>query len=359
MKQDGKPLLKAENLRMWFNVRRGFFGSPLYVRAVDGVNFEINVGQSIALVGESGSGKTTLGKTLLRLYRPTAGRILFDGQDISRTDEKELKWYRARAQIVYQDPFSSLNPFFTVYRILEEPLIILGFKSPGERRDRILAALRDVKLQPVENFISKYPHQLSGGQRQRVAIARAVIAHPSFLVADEPVSMLDASVRVEILNLLKELQRKYDMAVLYITHDVATARYFTDEMQIMYAAQVVERGPIGELIDRPLHPYTKALLEAIPDPDPANRYKFRDVPVGEPPSLVTPPPGCRYHPRCPYMQPVCREEEPHLEEASPGHWVACHFWDEIESGRLQPSRGNVADAKTRAPGGRPGTAGSS
>jgi len=340
MRRDDTPLLKAEGLRMWFPVRRGFFASPLYVRAVDGVDFEIRAGQSVALVGESGSGKTTLGKTLLRLYRPTAGRILFEGRDITQTDEGELKWYRARAQIVYQDPFSSLNPFFTVYRILEEPLIILGFKSPGERRDMIIAALSDVRLQPVENFITKYPHQLSGGQRQRVAIARAIIAHPSFLVADEPVSMLDASVRVEILYLLKELQRKYSMAVLYITHDVATARYFTDEMQIMYAGQLVERGPIGEVIDRPLHPYTKALLEAIPDPDPANRYRLRDVPGGEPPSLLAPPPGCRYHPRCPYMQPICREAEPRLEEASPGHWVACHFWDDIESGRLQPLSGS-------------------
>jgi peptide/nickel transport system ATP-binding protein len=291
-------LLKVEKLKKWFPMKKGIFGKTLYVRAVENVSFELEKGEAVSLVGESGSGKTTLGKTILRLYEPTDGRIFFDGKDITSLSNKELMWYRRQTGIVQQDPYGSLAPHFTIYRILEEPLIIHGV-SKEERREKIFSILNEVRL-PPEEFAFKYPHMLSGGQLQRVAIARAMILDPKLIVADEPVSMLDASVRVEILNLFAELQRKHDMSVIYITHDLSTTRYFSEKVFIMYAGHIVERAPTKEMLNNPLHPYTRALFNAIPDPDPENRLRMREVPPGEPPSLVNPPPGCRFKPRCPY-----------------------------------------------------------
>jgi len=321
-------LIVGKDLKVWFGIRKTFFSKPIYVKAIDGVTISIRKGETVAVVGESGCGKTTLGKTLLKLYKPTSGEIIYDGKRIDTLEEKDLKWYRREAQIIYQDPYSSLNPFFTVERILMEPLIIneIG-NSIQERREIVYRALRDVKLEPPELFANKYPHMLSGGQRQRVAIARSLITNPRFIVADEPVSMLDASVRVEIMYLLKSIQEKYGTSFLYITHDVSTVKYFSDTINIMYAGKIVESGPVREVLSNPLHPYTQALIAAIPDPDPANRKMRRSVPSGEPPSLINPPSGCRFHPRCPYfIKGKCEVIEPELIEKMPNHKVACHLY---------------------------------
>jgi len=320
------PILKVEDLSKWFPIRRGIFAEPLYLRAVDGVSFELGRGEAISLVGESGSGKTTLGKTILRILEPTKGRIIFDGKEVTGLRGEELLWYRRETGLVQQDPYGAMPSFMSIYRILEEPLLIHGVKDSGERRERIFKALEEVRMTPPEDFVNKYPHMLSGGQLQRVAIARALILRPKLVVADEPVSMLDASVRVEILTLMRELQEKMGISFIYITHDLSTTRYFSEWIYIMYAGHLIERAPTKNLVRNPLHPYTKALLTAIPDPDPSNRKRFKEVPPGEPPSLVNPPPGCRFHPRCPYAMDVCRREEPPEFEVEEGHHVKCWLY---------------------------------
>jgi len=317
-----EPLLEIRNLRVYFPIRKRL-SKPIYVKAVDDVTLSLNEAETVAVVGESGSGKTTLGKCCLRLIEPHSGHILYNGKEITGLKPKELKWYRKEAQIVYQDPFSSLNPFFTIRRTIEEPLMIHGVQSALEREKRVEAALEDVKLTPIASFADKYPHMLSGGQRQRVAIARAMILNPRFVVADEPVSMLDASVRVEILYLLRQLQEEHRISFLYITHDIATVKYFSERIAIMYAGKLVELGPIREVISEPLHPYTQALIEAIPDPDPQNRFTLRKVPGGEPPDPSDPPIGCRFDTRCPGAKPECQSGEPPLREVKPGRFVAC------------------------------------
>ena len=322
----GEALLRVESLSKWFEVRRGLLAPPLTLRAVDGVNFELARGEAVSLVGESGSGKTTLGKTVLRLYEPTSGRIVFKGKDVTKLDGKELLWYRRETGLVQQDPYGAMPSFMTIYRILEEPLIIHKVGTREERREMVFKALEGVRLTPVEDFAFKYPHMLSGGQLQRVAIARALILRPSFVVADEPVSMLDASVRVEILTLMRELQEKLGISFIYITHDLSTTRYFSERIFIMYAGHIVEKAPSKELVREPLHPYSQALINAIPDPDPENRKRLRNVPPGEPPSLINPPPGCRFHPRCPYAMDVCRRQEPPEVEVKSGHVVKCWLY---------------------------------
>ncbi len=319
-------LLRVEELKVWFDIKKGLFSKPVYVRAVDGVNFTLNTGESISLVGESGSGKTTLGKTILRLYKPTGGKIIFDGKDISNSDLKDIKWYRRETGLVQQDPFGALPPHFTIYRILEEPLIIHNIGNKLERRDLIYQALEEVRLTPVEDFAPKYPHMLSGGQMQRVVIARALIMRPKLVVADEPVSMLDASVRVEILELLKGIQDRHKTSLVYITHDLATVRMFTHWIFIMYAGEIVERALTKELLSNPLHPYTNALLNAIPDPNPENRNILKEVPPGEPPDLVNPPQGCRFAPRCPQVKDICNRERPKELEIRDKHWVRCWLY---------------------------------
>lgn len=314
-------IIELIDIKTYFYVTKGFF-KTLTVKAVDGVSLTINKGETVALVGESGSGKTTLGRTALRLVEPTSGKIIFEGQDITHT--KDLKVFRRKAQMVFQDPFMSLNPYMTVRQIIEEPMIVHGYPT-GERERRLLKALGDVRLLPVEEFLPKYPHMLSGGQRQRVGIARAIVLEPVFLVADEPVSMIDASSRAEILYLLRDLQKKYAMGIIYITHDIATANYFSDNIGVMYLGKIVEYGPTKEVIRNPLHPYTKALIEAVPDPDPENRFKERNVIPGEPPSPINPPHGCRFNTRCPLVFGKCKEEEPRLVDVRNKHFVACHL----------------------------------
>ncbi len=296
----------------------------MYVRAVDGVSLSLDRGETVAVIGESGSGKTTLGRAALRLVNLHEGKVIFDGRDITGLDEGELKWFRRRAQMIFQDPFSALNPFHTIKYILEEPLILHRVGDEEERKERVVRALEDVKLSPPEDFLRKYPHMLSGGQRQRVVIARALILKPDLIVADEPVSMLDVSIRVEVLTMMRELQRRYNIAFMYITHDISTAKYFSDKVLIMYAGKPVEYGRFSEIVKEPLHPYTQALIEAVPDPDPDNRFRERRVPHGEPPSLVSPPKGCRFHPRCPLRMDVCEQDPPLIRVGD--RTVACWLY---------------------------------
>ncbi|MCL4288487.1 MAG: ATP-binding cassette domain-containing protein, partial [Thermoleophilia bacterium] len=271
----------------------------------------------------SGSGKTTLGRASLRLVKPAAGTVVFDGRDITRDDDHALGWFRRRAQIVFQDPFSSLNPYMRVRDLIEEPLVIDGVPA-SERWPRIARALEAVELVPAARYAEKYPTMMSGGQRQRVGNARALVRDPEYIVLDEPVSMIDASSRIEILDLLDGLGRDRGVAYLYITHDIASARHFADRIAVMYLGTVVELGPAGAVIDKPLHPYTRALIEAIPEPDPANRFRRRAVVPGEPVTAGNYPAGCPFFARCPDRMPgTCDRERPRLEEREPGHYVAC------------------------------------
>lgn len=326
---DDDVLLSVEDLHKWFEIKRLGFFHVGYVKAVDGVNFRLARGESVTVVGESGCGKSTLARTVLGLYGPTKGRIVFDGKVIDGTNQKDLQWYRRQVGFVQQDPFGALPPFMNVWRILDEPLIINGVKDPHERERRIRKALEDVRLVPVDDFLAKFPHQLSGGQQQRLVIARAIILQPKLIVADEPVSMLDASVRVEIMQLLGRLQKQYNISIIYITHDLSTVRFFSDRIFVMYGARLIEQALTNDLLAHPSHPYTQALMNAIPDPNPDNVDRFREVPSGEPPSLMNPPAGCRFHPRCPLaIEGLCDIQAPPDHEQRPGHLVACWLYVE-------------------------------
>lgn len=333
-------ILEARDLKKWFPVKMGLLASlkrarKLYVKAVDGISFRIKRGETFALVGESGCGKTTTGRLVLRLLEPTGGTIIFDGKDITRVPEKELKKdFRKKTSMIFQDPYASLNPRFTVYDTIAEPLNIHNIGSFEDRVETVSKLLEEVKLTPVEDFLWRFPHQLSGGQRQRVAIARALALNPVFVVADEPVSMLDLSIRAEILQLMRELQRKHNLTYLYITHDLSTARYFCDRIAVMYLGKIVEMGSVDDVIDNPMHPYTRALIAAVPEPDPSNRKRMREVPIkGEVPSPINIPPGCRFRNRCvaydnapEEVRKLCRDKEPPLVEAAPNHYVACWLY---------------------------------
>jgi peptide/nickel transport system ATP-binding protein len=322
-----KVLLSIDDLHVWFELRRFGFGRAGYVKAVDGVTFDVHQGEAIAVVGESGCGKSSLMKTILALYKPTKGKVIFDDKDLAELDGKGLHLYHSHVGYVQQDPYGALPPFMNVQRILEEPLIIGGIKDKEERNQRIRKAMDEVKLTPVEDFLEKFPHMLSGGQQQRVVIARAMIMGPKFLVADEPVSMLDASVRVEILKLLRGLQESHNLSVIYITHDLSTVSYFSERIFVMYAGNLVEKANVRQVLDHPLHPYTMALLTGTSEPDAKNAETFKELPPGEPPSLVNPPTGCRFHPRCSKaIKGLCEVKEPSDFEPEPGHLVACWLY---------------------------------
>jgi len=304
-----EPIIKTENLKKWFPLRRGFFaslfgGKELYVKAVDGISFEIYPGEIFGLAGESGCGKTTTGRVILRLIEPTEGKIYYRNQDITNLSSKELKPLRKEMQIIFQDPYESLNPRMSIYDIIAEPLKVQKVtSSPKEEEELVFKALEEVELTPPEEFIFRFPHELSGGQRQRVAIARAFILKPKFIVADEPVSMLDVSIRSEILKVMLREKERYKAAILFITHDLSLARHMCNRLAIMYLGKIVEMGETESVIQKPLHPYTQALIAAVPVPDPD--YKRGKIPIkGEVPSPVNLPPGCRFHPRCPKM-PLC------------------------------------------------------
>lgn len=325
-KQD-QPILEVKDLKQWFELRKFVFARAGYVRAVDGVSFSLPRGEALALVGESGSGKTTLARTILGLYKPTSGDVIFEGLSLSTLKQREMRKYRSDLGYVQQDPYGALPPFMSLRGILTEPMKINGIRDKAEQDRRIREVFEEVKLTPADDYITKFPHMLSGGQQQRVVIARAMVLRPKLIAADEPVSMLDASVRVEILRLLRRIQEEHNLAVIYITHDLSTVRYFSERIFIMYAAKTVEKAPVESLLEHHFHPYTQALLAAIPDPDPENAKKFRDIPPGEPPSLVNPPSGCRFHPRCPQsIDGLCEVDEPPEFEPLPGHTVECWLY---------------------------------
>ncbi|MEM2614793.1 MAG: ATP-binding cassette domain-containing protein [Nitrososphaerota archaeon] len=325
-----EKLIEVVNLKKWFPLRTGFLSTlikkELYVKAVDSISFDIRKGEIFGLAGESGSGKTTTGKLLIRLLKPTDGKILFKGEDVSKYPESKLKSYRKKVQIVFQDPYESLNPRMLVEDILSEPLLVHGVIDTKEISEKIYNVMEAVKLTPPEEFLQRYPHELSGGQRQRVATARALMLDPEFIVADEPVSMLDVSIRAEVLNVILDLREKYNVTFLFITHDLALARHICDRIAVMYLGKVVEMADVDNIVYDPLHPYTKALIEAVPVPDPTAR-RIEVVIKGEIPSPVNPPPGCRFHTRCPSMLgEICRTVEPELIEFKKDHFVACHLY---------------------------------
>ncbi len=354
---DRDTKLVVNGLKVYFPLRRIFMlGSRLYVRAVDGVTFDVKEGEVFALAGESGCGKTTTGKAILRLVEITDGSITYlpserirkivftlpeykkaseHGHiDLLSIPEKYYRPLRQDIQMIWQDPYGSLNPRRTIFEILEEPLDIHKLVlSKGEKIDIIAKVLEDVKLTPPEEFMWRYPHMLSGGQRQRVVIARALITRPSLVVADEPVSMIDVSLRAEILQLMMDLKKTYGLTYIFITHDLALARYISNRLAIMYLGKIVEMGDARKVVEDPYHPYAKALVEAIPEPDPERRHVIKELPIkGEVPSPINVPPGCRFHPRCvvldqrPNLRDLCTKREPPLIEISPGRYVACWLY---------------------------------
>jgi peptide/nickel transport system ATP-binding protein len=326
-------LLKVESLKKYFPVNLGFFRSitsrqEIFVKAVDNVSFDIKRKEIFGLAGESGSGKTTTGRVILRLVEPTAGKALFKGNNIFESVEANSKTLRRQMQMIFQDPYESLNPRFTVYDIIAEPLKIHKICSSEKQvQEKVLERLEEVKITPPEQFLFRYPHELSGGQRQRVALARSLILDPEFVVADEPVSMLDVSIRAEVLNLMFELIHKHNVSFLYITHDLALARHICDRVGIMYLGKMMEMSEAEKIVYEPLHPYTKALIAAVPIPDP-NARRSEAVIKGEIPSPINPPSGCRFHTRCPsYIGDVCRTKEPDLLDVGEEHYVACHLYN--------------------------------
>ncbi|MCY0897655.1 MAG: dipeptide ABC transporter ATP-binding protein [Firmicutes bacterium] len=320
---DPAVLLSVRNLTKYFPITGGLFSRTVgHVKAVDGVSFDIRRGETLGLVGESGCGKTTTGRAILRLIEPTSGQIIFEGRDIVPLPKREMRALRREMQIVFQDPFGSLNPRMSVGEILEEPLIIHHMGNRQERQKRVRELLEVVGL--AAYHIRRYPHEFSGGQRQRIGIARALALNPKLVVADEPVSALDVSIQSQILNLMEDLQREFGLTYLFIAHGLNVIRHISDRVGVMYLGAMVEIAEADEIYRHPLHPYTEALFSAIPIPNPAARRE-RIILQGDVPSPVNPPSGCRFHTRCPMAQEQCRVERPVLKESAPDHWVACHF----------------------------------
>jgi peptide/nickel transport system ATP-binding protein len=325
--ETNKPLMSVHALKKYFPVQQSFLSRLFsreagHVRAVDGIDFHLKKGEIFGLVGESGSGKTTTGRLLLRLVEPTSGEILFDGVDLLSLDAKEMRRLRRHMQIIFQDPYASLSPQMKVGHVIAHPLKIHGVGSELERKKIVFELLREVGLSPPENFRNKKPYELSGGQRQRVAIARSLVLKPKFIVADEPTSMLDVSVGAQILNLLLSLRKNHDLTYLYITHDISVAHLICDRVSVMYLGRIVETGPSKLIFENPKHPYTLALFSAVPMPDPKVPFKPMEA-KGETPNPISPPQGCRFHPRCPYAEPICSVEEPQFIRVGNEHYVAC------------------------------------
>jgi len=322
-------VINAEKLSKLFPVRMGFISSMLskkqfFVHAVDGIDIDIRKAEVFGLVGESGSGKTTTGRLLLRLTEPTSGKITFKGKDITKMPDGQLKPIRRKMQMIFQDPYDSLNPRMKIADIVSEPLHVQGLAHQMNAEDRVKEMLSDVELVPPGEFLLRFPHELSGGQRQRVAVARAFVLNPEFIVADEPVSMLDISIRAEILDLMLNLVEKFQASFLYITHDLALARHICDRIGVMYLGKLMERGETEQVVLEPLHPYTGALISAVPIPDPTS-IRTDVVIKGEIPSPVNPPSGCRFHTRCPIAEEICKSKEPPYLDHGHGHYAACHL----------------------------------
>lgn len=342
-KKEEDYIIEVKNLKKWFKKNKGLKsligGDSSYVKAIDGITFSIKRGEVFGLIGESGCGKSTTARAIMKLYEPTEGDIIFNGENVTNVNKERLRLYREEVQMIFQDPYASMNPRFRIKDVLEEALLIHNIEPNREKRmERMRDALEEVKLTPANDFLDRYPHMLSGGQRQRAATARALMLQPQILVADEPVSMIDLSTKAEILQMFKEIQRDMGLTYLYITHDLSTARYFTDRIAVMYLGRIVEMGTPGDIIDFPKHPYTKALIEAVCDLGPNRVNKVKNVPIkGEIPSASNIPQGCRFHPRCIFANDDCRKlPEPELEivinhdaTTRHEHSVACRRYKEL------------------------------
>ena len=322
---DNNVLLRVDNLVKYFPIHRGLLQKQVgAVRAVDGVSFDVRRGETLGLVGESGCGKSTTGRTILQLFRATSGSVKFDGVELTDLKGEDLRVMRRKMQMIFQDPYASLNPRMTVGEIVGEPLVVHNVSSEREIKDRVKDLLDVVSLNP--SFTTRYPHEFSGGQRQRIGIARALALHPSFIVCDEPISALDVSIQAQVVNLLEDLQEQFNLTYLFIAHDLSMVRHISDRVAVMYLGVIVELTTRDELYRNPLHPYSQALLSAVPIPDPlAESSRKRIILEGDVPSPANPPSGCRFRTRCPIAEPRCAEERPEFREVKPGHFVACFF----------------------------------
>jgi oligopeptide transport system ATP-binding protein len=322
---NNEVLLHVDDLMMHFPIYRGVFQRQVgAVRAVDGVSFDVKQGETLGLVGESGCGKSTTGRTILQLYKPTAGTVIFDGTDLVKLKGEQLRQMRRKMQMIFQDPYASLNPRMTVAQLVGEPLMVHNVATGAEIQERVEHLLELVNLNPA--FASRYPHEFSGGQRQRIGVARALALQPSFIICDEPISALDVSIQAQVVNLLEELQEQFNLTYLFIAHDLSMVKHISDRVAVMYLGVIVELASRDELYSKPLHPYTQALLSAVPIPDPvADSKRKRVILQGDVPSPANPPSGCRFRTRCPIAEAVCAESRPEFREIRPGHFVACFF----------------------------------
>lgn len=324
-------ILKVNNLKMYFPIKRGVIQRVVgQVHAVDDVSFEVYKGETLGLVGESGCGKTTTGRTILKLYEPSGGNVVFEGKDLVSLHGEEMRAMRRKIQMIFQDPYASLNPRMTVEQIIGEPLVVHGLARGHEIREKVKDLLALVGLNPA--YVDRYPHEFSGGQRQRIGVARAIALQPDLIVCDEPISALDVSIQAQVVNLLEDLQRDFNLTYIFIAHDLSMVRHISTRVIVMYLGVFVELADRDELYTNPLHPYTIGLLSAVPIPDPfVEEKRKRIILEGDVPSPINPPSGCRFRTRCPLAQQICAEERPEWQEVKPGHFVACHFWQNSES----------------------------
>jgi oligopeptide transport system ATP-binding protein len=324
-------ILKVENLKMYFPIKRGVIQRTVgYVHAVDGVSFEVHRGETLGLVGESGCGKTTTGRTIVQLYHATEGSVMFQGKDLTKVRGEELRLMRRSIQMIFQDPYASLNPRMTVEQIIAEPLIVHGLARGKDLRENVKKLLTQVGLNPA--YVDRYPHEFSGGQRQRIGVARAIALKPDLIICDEPISALDVSIQAQVVNLLEDLQQELNLTYVFIAHDLSMVRHISTRVIVMYLGVFVELTDRDTLYKNPLHPYTIGLLSAVPIPDPfIEEKRERIILEGDVPSPINPPSGCRFRTRCPLAQQICAEERPVWEEKEPGHFVACHFWYNTKS----------------------------